>query len=152
MGTLIKERDYSLDLLKILATVVIILHHYQQVMGVHFDNGINFFGGTFYFGLVVELFFILSGYVIFPYVKKIYDHNISFSNFFIKRWIRLFPLLLISAVVCEMIWFFCQPYYDGSGITFWGTVINALGIQDGWVFANPYVNNPTWYITEIPDS
>lgn len=37
----------------------------------------------------------------------------------------------------------------GVTITFWGTIIDMLGIQDGWVFPNPQVNNPTWYISVL---
>ena len=36
------ERSYSLDFLKILATIAIIFHHFQQVADVKYDNFINF--------------------------------------------------------------------------------------------------------------
>ncbi len=36
------DREYSLDFLKIVATIYIIFYHYQQVTGVKFDNFINF--------------------------------------------------------------------------------------------------------------
>ena len=55
-----KKRDYSLDLLRIFATTIIIFHHYQQGSGAVYKY-INFWGGGFYFGYLVELFFILSG-------------------------------------------------------------------------------------------
>ena len=57
------ERNDGLDIIKVIATIIIVFHHYQQVTGVIFD-GINFYGGKFPFGYVVELFFIISGYVI----------------------------------------------------------------------------------------
>lgn len=38
MGENFKQRDYSLDFIKIVATVFIIFHHYQQVTGAWFEN------------------------------------------------------------------------------------------------------------------
>ena len=38
-----KERNYSLDFLKIIATILIVFHHYQQILNVEF-RGVNFFG------------------------------------------------------------------------------------------------------------
>ena len=57
-----KERYYNLDLIKSIAAVFIVFHHYQQMANVKFD-GINFFGGSFYWGYLVELFFLISGFV-----------------------------------------------------------------------------------------
>ena len=36
------KREYSLDILKFLATTFIIFHHYQQLTDTFFENGINF--------------------------------------------------------------------------------------------------------------
>ena len=65
-----RERIYSLDVLKILGTVIVVFHHYQQYMEVKFPNGVNYFFGQFFFGYVVELFFLLSGFFAWHYVKK----------------------------------------------------------------------------------
>lgn len=66
-----KKRYGSLDFLKILATVALVFHHYQQVLEVKFDNFINFYDGALYLGVLVELFFILSGFFMLPWVKRI---------------------------------------------------------------------------------
>ena len=65
-----RERIYSLDVLKILGTVIVVFHHYKQYMEVKFPNGVNYFLGQFFFGYVVELFFLLSGFFAWHYVKK----------------------------------------------------------------------------------
>ena len=52
------KRIGTIDLLKFVLAVVIVLHHYQQVTGVRF-SGWNFYGGTIYFGYAVEFFFII---------------------------------------------------------------------------------------------
>lgn len=51
-----------LDLLKAVAVTLIVFHHYQQSFGVTFP-GLNFYGGKFYFGNLVEFFFLVSGFV-----------------------------------------------------------------------------------------
>lgn len=84
-----KQREYSLDFIKILATVFIVFHYYQQVIGVYFDKGINFYNGKFYFGYMVELFFVLSGYFMYSYIEKI-QKGVTFRKFFLKRFCDYF--------------------------------------------------------------
>ena len=148
-----KQRDYSLDFLKIIATILIIFHHYQQVTGVYFVNGINFYNGKFYFGYMVEFFFVLSGFFMHSYIDKIKKDEITFLQFYLRRLGRLFPLLLWGGVGYEIFLVIYQNLYHNSwfGIapTFWGIVISAFGIQDGWALPNPCVNNPTWYVSVL---
>lgn len=147
-----KKRDYSLDFVKIIATIFIVFHHYQQITGTHFAVGLNFYGGDFYFGFMVELFFVLSGMFMHGYIEKI-QNGLEFGPFYFKRFLRLFPLLVAGAITFEIFLSIYQNVYMepwlGFKPTFWGTVIASLGIQDGWVFANPYVNNPTWYVSVL---
>ena len=146
------ERKYSLDVLRIIATVLIVMHHYQQTTGAYFEGHINFFNGRFYFGYVVEFFFLLSGYFMWRYVERI-ENGLSFPKFFAPRALRLLPLVLISGVTYEALLYIyqriCGGDWFGVSVTVWGVVINALGVQDGWVFGNPMVNNPTWYISVL---
>ena len=68
--TEIKRQNLDVfDLIKGIATVLIVFHHYQQVMDCRF-SGVNFFGGWFYFGVIVELFFVISG-VFAEYTEKL---------------------------------------------------------------------------------
>ena len=97
-----KERDYGLDILKIAATVLIVFHHYQQVYSVYFDRGINFFGGTFYFGYVVELFFVISGFVMHPYIERIRE-GLPFRSFFARRYFRMFTILMITVLAYALL-------------------------------------------------
>lgn len=144
------QRQYSLDVLKIVGTILIVFHHYQQTTETFFVNGLNFFGGRFYFGYIVELFFLLSGFFIFRYEKKI-KNGLTFPKFYFRRACRLLPLVAISGIAYEVLVFFYQKLYHqtwcGVSLTVWGTIIDALGIQLGWALPNPYVNNPTWYIS-----
>tara|TARA_R110001583_G_scaffold116972_2_gene267863 strand:+ start:5617 stop:6696 length:1080 start_codon:yes stop_codon:yes gene_type:complete len=54
-------------------------------------------------GLAVRLFFILSGYVILMTL----ENSNGIANFLYKRWLRLFPAMLI----CSLIIFFSASYF-----------------------------------------
>lgn len=56
------QRYYLLDVVKIFAVWIIMLHHFQQVFDVKFPY-VNFYGGTFNCGYLVELFFMISGFL-----------------------------------------------------------------------------------------
>lgn len=148
------NRNYSLDVLKIIATVFIVFHHYQQTFEVKYTSGIDYFYGKFYFGYMVELFFILSGYSMVRYIDRIKE-GLSFSCFIKKRMFRLLPLIAIAAIVFEGI--VAIGIHNGSAylqsnsthVSLWGWFIDSLGIQDGWALANPCVNNPTWYVSVL---
>ena len=148
------ERRYSLDVLRIIATILIIFHHYQQVIGGYFEGHINFWNGRFYFGYIVEFFFLLSGYFMYRYVEKV-NKGLPFKEFFIPRVLRLLPLVFVSSVVEQT---FLGIYkatcaggtgFDSVSISVWGVVLNALGLQSGWVFNGYMINNPTWYISVL---
>lgn len=147
------KRQYSLDVLRIVATILIVLHHFQQITGAYFDGGINFYGGKFSYGIVVEFFFVLSGLLAHRYIEQI-PSGTAFPQFYLSKAKRLLPLVLISSVAYEGLMLLynrvCQTSWPlGNDITVWGTILNALGLQAGWVFENPAVNNPTWYVSVL---
>lgn len=146
-----KTRYYSLDILKIVATIFIVFSHYQQTYNVKYPSGANYYFGNFYFGSMVELFFILSGYFMVSYSNKIME-GMSFDTFIIKRVIRLLPIVAIAALGFEIIVTYGTIHNSeflsawGHYPTLWGWIINSLGIQAGWGLTNLMVNNPTWYV------
>ena len=147
-----KERNYSLDFLKIIATIILIVfHHYQQILNVEF-RGVNFFGGRFYFGYLVEFFFLVSGFLMFNYIEKIKE-GLTFKEFFLRRVIRLMPLIIIAAISYEILLYIYPKvfgdYFYNLKLDFWGLIISILGIQAGWSFENPMINNPMWYISVL---
>lgn len=147
------KRNYSLDFLKILATIGIVFHHFQQVTNAKYDGFINFWGEWFYWGYLVEFFFLLSGYFMFRYIPQITESTLTLSSWWKKRALRLLPMVAISAIGYELILLAHLKVYGspwlGISINIWGTVITSLGIQEGWVFNNPLVNNPVWYISVL---
>ncbi len=145
------NRVYSLDLLRVIATIFIIFHHYQQNSNLQFDKGINFCFGSFYFGNMVELFFVLSGFLTFKGMLR--EEQIVFGSWIGKKYLRLIPLVALSVFVYEVLVVLyvkiLGDYYFGTGINLWGAIITAVGIQDGWVFINPIINNPVWYVSVL---
>lgn len=149
------DRKYGLDFIKIIATIIIVFHHYQLVMAVRFPSGINYCYGTFFFGRMVELFFIISGYLMYRYVDTIYTGRVSLKDWYLKRALRLLPLVAVSAVAFECIIYVHNSVCNAGGchqkmaINLFGTLITGLGMQVGVAFENPMVNNPTWYISVL---
>lgn len=151
------ERKYAIDFLKIVGMILIIFHHYQQMVGLYFNEGVNFYGGAFYFGLLVEFFFLLSGFVLVKYIEPICN-GMSFAHFFGKRYFRLIPMTAIAAVVYELLGVLYNTIENPSYIwilspvklDIWGTIQTALGMQVGGIFPEVrYINNPTWYISVL---
>lgn len=145
------KRNYALDFLKCIATIAIVFHHYQQETGAMFRY--NFWGGWFYWGYIVELFFLISGYVICRYVPVIYQGKMSLKQWTLKRTMRCIPMMAAGALAYEVFLYInnnvCGLSWSGITPTLWGTVIASLGLQANGFFANPWVNNPAWYISVL---
>ncbi len=126
----------------------------------HFTAPNNFLAGE----LAVDFFFILSGVVL---QKAYFNQDITFSNFFIKRLVRLYPLHIFSLFVVALLflgsvffvnypksqdltlafqWHFPDDYYqDGVLFTFLQQVflINGLGFHPHGQFWN----GPSWSVS-----
>lgn len=148
-------RNYALDALKVAATIIIIFHHYQQLTNSSFSAGINYYGGWFYFGMMVELFFLISGYLMHRYILKIQEGTITLKDWYMKRSVRLLPMVSVSVAVTELVNYihkllcsggFCQ---GEKTVDVFGALITSLGIHSIGVFENPRINSPTWYISVL---
>lgn len=146
------NRNYSLDLLKVLATVFIIFYHYQQIVGVRFPGPFNFCGGEFFWGYMVELFFVISGFLTAKYISRIAE-GLRFPGFFLRKARRLLPIMAVAAVCFELVYFFYFRTYETqwfqAGFDLFGVLLDSLGLQVGWCFRNLDVNTPTWYCSVL---
>lgn len=88
----------------------------------------------------------------FNYIEKI-KQDLNFETFFINRVKRLLPLVAIAAILYEcLIYFYFRIFGEkflDQGLNFFGTIISILGIQAGWSFENPMINNPMWYVSVL---
>ncbi len=151
-----KERIYSLDILRILATFGILFYHFQQVFDYTpegtWKNVLNFHTSTFNWSYLVEFFFVLSGFLAFSDVKKLCDDSLSFSKFVGKKYARLLPAIIMPCAFYTIICYIFRSSF-GNGEWFFDTVVDIpatlsamLGIQFWGVFGGNYINYPLWYV------
>ncbi|MBR3644972.1 MAG: acyltransferase, partial [Lachnospiraceae bacterium] len=136
----------GIDLLKIISATLIVFHHYQQDFHCRFPL-VNFFGGRYYFGNLVELFFIISGFVTLTNYKK----DSIFNNLKHKL-LRFYPMSIIACLF-TLIVESTILYIDGETsqlASLWTVkvlVANLFLLFSGW---HPLtmlgINNPTWYL------
>lgn len=143
------QRIYSLDALKFIGAIIVVFIHYQQLMDLKLEQGVNFYGGRFYWGFIVELFFMISGFfTIMSYKKKEY----GFAKYIKHKIIRIYPMGVISTTIYI---FFCYAYKYTFGewwldrsAELWKSFASILLIHQGTVIADisRAPNNPTWYL------
>lgn len=150
-----KPTYYSLDILKFICAIIIAcIYHYYNDFGYvlpfsHFP-GLHFL--TDFGFLFVELFFIVSGFLFylnyFPKIKK----KMKFSDFFIKRYSRLIPVVIITSIIM----FFLQQSYNLIFKEFWiwdnndfsNLLLQITGMRY-WLIPTTSLNNAVWYISVL---
>lgn len=145
-----KVREYPFDIVKFLAIAVIVLHHYQQDTGAFFQHGPNWYDGEFYWGYLVELFFIISGYFTLTSVNRIKSGQ-TIGAFYLKKYLRFLPLVLICGLTCLVAKYACLTYVDHQvdvSFTLWNVVASVLGVAR-WFDTALMVNNPMWYVSAL---
>lgn len=85
-----KNRIYELDMLRGVAALIVAIFHTP-----HLFSGLAIPHGY----LAVDVFFILSGYVMTHSYRSKILNGMSFRTFFVIRWARLYPLYLFSLIV-----------------------------------------------------
>ena len=86
------KRLYYLDLLRALAVILVFFYHISLI-----SNGLELFK---YGYLGVDIFFVLSGFLISKVTSEKYN---SFKGYFIQRFFRIFPSLLIFSTIILLI-------------------------------------------------
>lgn len=145
------KRIYSLDLLRILATLGILLYHYQQVF--NFTPGIfNCHTSTFNFSYLVEFFFILSGFLAYTDIQRLQRGELPFMAFIRKKYARLLPVIVLPCISYTVISYLFRRI-NGNGGWFFDTIVDIpatisaiLGIQYWGVFTGNNINYPLWYV------
>ena len=83
-------RFLTLDAMRGIAAVVVCISHFQEHVGGWYPR---------FAYLAVDLFFILSGFVISRAYDTRLSTTMSFSRFFLLRFCRLFPMLAVGAIL-----------------------------------------------------
>ncbi|OUD14085.1 acyltransferase family protein [Thioflexithrix psekupsensis] len=159
------KRFYSLDAMRGIAAIIIVLSHWVHFVFIGEKKVIPFDKTTFPLydilkpfyltgTLGVNFFFLLSGFVFFwLYQKQISERNIDFKTFSIKRIARLYPLhlaTLLLVVVLQLIYsqqygfYFVYSHFDGYHFVLNLLFIQKWGLDNGFSF-----NGPAWAISVL---
>lgn len=90
-----ENRNFGLDIARCIAISLVLLAH----SGIHFLFGINlgFLG--------VEIFFVLSGFLIGQIILREFKDSVNIENcgtFYINRWLRTFPLYYLVLIIKDV--------------------------------------------------
>lgn len=150
-----RERNCALDVIRIVAAIGIVFLHYQQKL----------VGGGMYIGKVwidaeegnyihfrygVEVFFVLSGYLQYVYVKRIRD-GLRFWEYIKKKLIRILPLLVITTIVYSGLFYIntensIKVWDDTYYPNLWGILTQMLGLAQMWCFSGNGIMRLAWYV------
>jgi peptidoglycan/LPS O-acetylase OafA/YrhL len=156
-GVVVEElkRFKALDGIRgIAAIVVAFFWHYKAFFET--DKPFYSFGYWAYnYGwIMVDLFFILSGFVFFTvYDKMIQEHKMNVKDFIVLRFSRLYPLHFLT--LCIVLFFkVVQKLFDNT-IYMWNgyrysildLFINIPMLQNGWLTTRYSFNAPSWSVS-----
>ena len=97
-----KKRNIGLDIVRTVAIVFVLLHHWVPQLKKSIPDYIAYFNFLSFYG--VEIFFVLSGFLIGNILVKTYNTEPSFNfgvikKFWIRRWLRTLPLYYLIVIV-----------------------------------------------------
>lgn len=148
-------RLISLDGLRgICALLIALVHHYYRHFSPDsfpFDNRIWCILAKQGY-LFVELFFVMSGFVIaYSYKMKVMQKEISFEDFFLKRIKHIYPVFFLSLIATSVLEF-GEILVNGNTFVFDGFdayhfILNLLCVQTGVVENSITFNGPAWCIS-----
>lgn len=146
------NRNTALDLMKIVGATLIILHHYQQGTKIILEH-ITFFNGKFNFGYVVEMFFVISGFLTYKGIEKHIEKNgkpPDFWTFGRGKARRIVPLLAISVVLEALLRYSYVRMAGECELNFALLDILVNATATGWgIFSTVTINQPTWYLSVL---
>ncbi len=150
-----RQRFELLDLLRFIAAVLILFHHYQQVFGIRFSN-INFWGGRINVGFLTELFFMISGFLTVMSTKGKPQGYWSIRNClkaWLHRMVRIYPMAVLACLSYLMMAYLYRrmtgawpddlcDYSDLKTIAA-SLLLLFCGIPGLYMIG---INNPAWYL------
>jgi len=150
MGGTLRERIRSVDLLRGIAALVVLVWHFQfyfysrPFIGVLFplyNNG----------QVAVDVFFVISGFILMHVYRDSIKGRAELWSFFVKRIARLYPLHLLALIATALVvaGFFVKSgrygfysYNDAYHFALNLFLLQFVGLQKGFSF-----NAPSWTIS-----
>jgi len=128
-----QQRIKNLDGLRGLAILMVVGYHAFSHFWPQLNNSplyADFF--LFKYGyLGVELFFLISGYVIYMSLER----SNTLGGFAYRRWLRLFPAMLLATIFFTLTWPILTPDRPATTPTFLNALPGLLFIENDWISA-----------------
>jgi len=119
----LKNRRYDLEFLRGFSVIIVFFFHYSP-------NTFNYF----YVG--VDIFFIISGYVITQSV--VFKENFDIYYYYLKRIKRIYPVFIFVIIFFIFYFLFFYNYEQSEYVNnFFSTIYSLLGISNFFYSANP---------------
>ena len=131
-----EPRIAALDGLRGIAIALVLVHHYAQSMPVRSaaDRALSAVANSTWVG--VDLFFVLSGFLITGILLDAKGHASYFRSFYARRTLRIFPVyyLLLAVLYFVLPWFghALKGTAAKSPAWFWLYGSNILTARSGW--------------------
>lgn len=147
------KRIYSLDLLKFLCAIIIIILHLQQETRLGLSV-INLASGKICTWYVTELFFIISGFLSMSCFSTHEKNEMAikkgFTSYFKHKAIRIYPMTILSILftvfVSFLYRFFVGRWFHDLIPGLW-RLLNTLMLTNVWVVSfDIFFNFPVWYL------
>lgn len=106
----------GIQYLRALAIVVTLFHHTVQYLIVHPVEAVNKIYSQFSFWSGVDLFFVISGFVIMKSFSESLSTNNTFKPTLYQFWIKRFFRILPAAWIWLLIYLFCTQFVNITGI------------------------------------
>ena len=136
-----KNRIYGFDIMRGIGILIVVYAHGRSFMQ-YFPSFNNFISVLGFW--LMDLFFVLSGYLIGMILIKFYEKEKTFSlktayNFWIRRWFRTLPNYYLALFVTAILWaiagnnMFAKPFFY-THLLFFQTVTRPPGyfLMESW--------------------
>jgi exopolysaccharide production protein ExoZ len=116
----------SIQLLRGLAAVVVVVYHISGFVESNY-NSLHIFGGLFNFGFVgVDLFFVISGFIIHFTSERYFNRPELIWEYFKKRFVRIFPIYWVIFFIMLICNFFLIVFFHQKMEAFDEVLVNPL--------------------------
>lgn len=156
-GNLGPKRNY-VDVLKSFSAIIIIIYHYRHLTIYETPSAPLPFPGFLaipyrYGAVVVELFFLLSGFLLILNYLKSGEKAQSVQSFMGRKIIRLYPAFVLTSFVCIALQLFSY-YVTGGFVLNLGTNLCSIFLdltllKSGLFNGSVPLNVPAWFLTPL---
>ncbi|MBO5335837.1 MAG: acyltransferase [Lachnospiraceae bacterium] len=136
-----QKKSNAIVLWRIIATYMVAIAHFDDCYYIFNDLGVR--NGVH---VVVDFFFIMSGYLMFANFEKLSTKCKNGFDYFVMRYKKVYPAYLGGFILCFILYVWA---YEERPIDVLVTHVfelfcmQGIGLNQGWV----YVNNSMWYLS-----